>query len=465
MFLLKLVVLIFLRFANKKIRSQVLITSLRETKIDLYSTIMVFGVVLSLKYSYLFPILKYADVVGSSIIGLMILSLAFKTISENVLSLLGEAEVDSKLISDIRQFILGFRVVKDTQFTLIKYGGYYQIHIILEVNDSLSVRRVANLEHKLKKELVRHRSFHVKYPTIYVTNDLEKESGYMGKEASVLIFSMISNLVVSIFKIVGGVLFQFSSLLADGLQTFSDFVTDIVSFLGAKFSMKQPTKSHPFGFGKVEYLTNLFVGVLLLLLSIFIIVNGIFSTWHIPDILVLWLLLICFGIKLVVIFYLYYVGKKINSQLLITSFSESKMDLYSSLGVIVATILLQFSRDIYVLRYIDVIVGVIIGILVLKTSLEILIENSMNLIGKVEVDSKLSKEIEEFILNIPGVKKVKLFLIRYGKYYKLQMIVEMDSRLTLRQVTNLEEKIKKSVVKHRNFHVKYPTIYVTSHLD
>ena len=145
MFLLKLVVLIFLRFANKKIRSQVLITSLRETKIDLYSTIMVFGVVLSLKYSYLFPILKYADVVGSSIIGLMILSLAFKTISENVLSLLGEAEVDSKLISDIRQFILGFRGVKDTQFTLIKYGGYYQIHIILEVNDSLSVRRVANL--------------------------------------------------------------------------------------------------------------------------------------------------------------------------------------------------------------------------------------------------------------------------------------------------------------------------------
>ena len=89
----------------------------------------------------------------------------------------------------------------------------------------------------------------------------------------------------------------------------------------------------------------------------------------------------------------------------------------------------------------------------------------MNLIGKVEVDSKLSKEIEEFLLNIPGVEKVKLFLIRYGKYYKLQMIVEMDSRLTLRQVTNLEEKIKRELVRHRNFHVKYPTIYVTSHLD
>lgn len=287
----------------------------------------------------------------------------------------------------------------------------------------------------------------------------------MDKEVSVLIFSMFSNLVISVFKIVGGILFQFSSLLADGLQTFSDFITDIVSFLGAKFSKKRPTKSHPFGFGKVEYLTNLFVGVLLLLLSIFIIINGIFSTWHIPDISVLWFLLICFVIKLVVIFFLYYVGKKINSQLLITSFSESKMDLYSSFGVIIAIILLQFSRDVYIFRYIDLIVGVIIGLLVFKTALEILIENSMNLIGKVEVDSKLSKEIEEFLLNIPGIEKVKLFLIRYGKYYKLQLIVEMDSRLTLRQVTNLEEKIKKLLVRHRNFHVKYPTIYVTSHLD
>ncbi len=174
-FLLKLVVLIFLMFANMKIRSQVLITSLRETKTDLYSTIMVFGVVLSLKYSYLFPILKYADIVGSSIIGLMILSLAFKTISENVLSLLGEAEVDSKLVSDIRQFILGFRGVKDTKLMLIKYGDYYQIHVIVEVDEKLSVRRVTNLERRLKKALVSHRSFHVKYPTIYITNDLGKE--------------------------------------------------------------------------------------------------------------------------------------------------------------------------------------------------------------------------------------------------------------------------------------------------
>ena len=287
----------------------------------------------------------------------------------------------------------------------------------------------------------------------------------MGKEASVLIFSMVSNFIIAAFKIVAGVIFQFGSLLADGLQTFSDFVTDIVSFLGAKFSKKQPTRNHPFGFGKVEYLTNLFVGVLLFLLAIFIIYHGISSSFHIPSLSVLWLLLICFVIKGVVLFFLYAVGKDINSQLLITSFEESKMDMIASLGVVIAVILLQFSQDIYIFRYVDLITGVVIGLLVLKTSIDILAENSMNLIGKVEVDSKLSHDIEQFLLKIKGVEKVKIYLIRYGKYYKIQLIVEMDSRLTLRQVTKLEEKIKKELVRHRSFHVKYPTIYVTSHLD
>lgn len=287
----------------------------------------------------------------------------------------------------------------------------------------------------------------------------------MGKEAKVLIFSMFSNLVISIAKIFGGVFFHFGSLLADGLQTFSDFVTDVVSFLGAKFSKKQPTKTHPFGFGKVEYLTNLFVGILLFLLSIFIIYNGFHSSFHVPSLMVLWILIICFIIKVIVLYFLYSIGKKINSQLLITSSKESKMDLYSSCGVFIATILLQFSNEIYLFRYVDLVVGVIIGLLVFKTSFDILIDNSMNLIGKVEVDPKVTKEIEKFLLNIKGVEKVKMFLIRYGKYYKIQLIIEMDSNLTLRQVTRLEEKIKKELVRHRSFHVKYPTIYVTSHLE
>lgn len=287
----------------------------------------------------------------------------------------------------------------------------------------------------------------------------------MNKEFKVLVFSMIMNLLISILKIVGGIYFHFGSLLADGMQTFSDFVTDIVSFIGAKFSKKRPTKSHPFGFGKMEYITNLVVGFLLFSLAIFIIINGCMSSWHIPSLSVLWILVIGFVLKGISIYFLYSVGKKINSQLLITSYSESKMDLYASSGVMLATILLQFSNSIIIFRYIDMVVGVIIGFMVLKTSWDILRENSMNLIGKVEDNEELYKKIEDFLLDIKGVEKVKIYLIRYGKYYKIQLMIEMDEKLTLRQVTRLEEKIKRELVRHHSFHVKYPTIYVTSHLE
>ena len=287
----------------------------------------------------------------------------------------------------------------------------------------------------------------------------------MNKEFKVLVFSMIMNLLISILKIVGGIYFQFGSLLADGMQTFSDFITDIISFMGAKFSKKRPTKSHPFGFGKMEYITNLVVGFLLFSLAIFIIINGYMSPWHIPSLSVLWILVIAFVLKGISIYFLYSVGKKINSQLLITSYSESKMDLYASSGVMLATVLLQFSESIVIFRSIDMIVGFIIGFMVLKTSWDILRENSLNLIGKVEDNAELYKKIEDFLLDMKGVEKVKMYLIRYGKYYKIQLMIEMDPKLTLRQVTKLEEKIKRELVRHHSFHVKYPTIYVTSHLE
>lgn len=287
----------------------------------------------------------------------------------------------------------------------------------------------------------------------------------MKREFKIFVFSMIINFFISILKIGGGLYFNFASLISDGMQTLSDFITDIVSFIGIKVSKKRPTKSHPFGFGKMEYIINLVIGVILLLLSIFIVVNGFISKWHIPSLLVLLILFIALILKIITLFFLYSVGKKINSQLLITSYQESKMDLYSSIGVIVATILLQFSDDIVIFRYVDIVVALVMGFIVFKTAFNILKDNSMNLIGKVEDNLELYKKIEEFLSDIKGVEKVKFYLIRYGKYYKIQLMVEMDANLTLRQVTRLEEKIKKELVSHRNFGVKYPTIYVTSNLD
>lgn len=284
-------------------------------------------------------------------------------------------------------------------------------------------------------------------------------------EFKILIYSMINNLVIAVIKVIGGVTLGLGSLLADGLHTFSDFITDIVCMIGSKISKRKPTKYHPFGFGKIEYLTNLFIGVILFLLSIFIIIHSLGTKTIIPPVSLLWLLVITFILKLVAIIIMNKVGEKINSQVLITSVEESKTDLYSSVGVMIITILLQFSNTYPILKYADVIGSILIALIVLKTSLKVLISNSLSLIGEVETNEETIKKIENFITEWKEVKNQEIELIKYGSYYKLQLILELDSKLSLRKVTNLENKIKRKILRHRSFHIKYVTIYVTNKID
>ena len=287
----------------------------------------------------------------------------------------------------------------------------------------------------------------------------------MTRELKALLFSMIYNFIISIIKLFGGVFFHLGSLFADGLHILIDFITDVVSFMGVKLSKKRPTKSHPFGFGKVEYLTNLFVGMILVILAIYIIVYGFLGEVSIPSNFIFCLLFTVFVLKLIILIFLYHASKKIRSQVLITSFREAKADLYSTIIVFFVVLLLKFSDTYPILEYADLIGSIVIGLMVFHMAASILIENSMSLLGEVEVDSQIVDSILEFIRSFKGVNNAKVTLIKYGDYYKIQVIVEVDKSFSIRQITNLEQKLKKELVRHRSFHVKFPMVYITNDLE
>ena len=287
----------------------------------------------------------------------------------------------------------------------------------------------------------------------------------MMRELKALAFSMIYNFIISIIKLFGGLFFHLGSLFADGLHTLSDFITDLISFLGVHLSKKRPTKHHPFGFGRVEYLTNLFVGMLLVILAIYIIIQGFLSKAFFPDNSVFLLLLTVFLLNPVVLIFLTLANGVIRSQVLITSLREAKADLYSTLIVFIVVLCLKFSSYFPILEYADMIGSSIIGLMVLSMSLKIISENSLSLLGEAEIDSQLVNDIREFILHFRGVKDTKFTLIKYGDYYQIHVMLEVSHTLTVRQISNLERKLKKELVRHRSFHVKYPTIYITNDLE
>ena len=99
----------------------------------------------------------------------------------------------------------------------------------------------------------------------------------MKKVKLVMIICMIFNLLIACIKLICGILFNFSSLIADSLQSLFDFITDIISMIASKIGDKRANKRHPFGYGMVENISNLFVGVILFLIAIFILVRGFFT--------------------------------------------------------------------------------------------------------------------------------------------------------------------------------------------
>ena len=287
----------------------------------------------------------------------------------------------------------------------------------------------------------------------------------MTRELKALVFSMFYNFFITIIKLFGGVFFGLGSLFADGLHTLSDFITDLVSFLGVYISKKKPTKSHPFGFGRVEYLTNLFVGMLLVVLSIYIIVSGFLNKFVVPDVIIFYLLLSVFFLKLIVVFFLKFSCKKIRSQVVITSYRESILDLVSTIIVFIVVVLLQFSDRYPILEYADMIGSSIIGLMVFVMALKIISENALSLLGEAEVDNKLCDDILQYVLSFYGVHDAKFNLIKYGDYYQIHLMIEVTPGLKLKQISNLERKIKVGLNRHHKFHIKYSTIYVTNQLD
>lgn len=287
----------------------------------------------------------------------------------------------------------------------------------------------------------------------------------MKREIKTLTYSMINNLLISSMKILGGFYFSLGSLLADGLHTFSDFITDIVCLVGSKISKKRPTKYHPFGFGKIEYLTNIFVGIILFLLGTYIVIHGITSKTVVPPLMVLYIVFIVFVLKLIAVVIMQRVGEKVNSQMLATAVEESKADLYSSVGVAIITILLQFSDKIKILRYSDVVGSIILGVLVLKTAIKIIIDNSLSIIGETEHDKVILEKISDSLSEYKEIKEKQIDLIKYGSYYKLQLMIELDGNINLKQITNLENAIKKKIKQDKKLKIRYVTIYVTSELD
>lgn len=287
----------------------------------------------------------------------------------------------------------------------------------------------------------------------------------MEKVTKVLVKSLIVNILLTLTKFVFGLIYKSKVLVADGIHSLSDLATDVVSIYGSKLSLKPADNEHPYGHGKIEYLTSIVIGAVILALALSLLGNSLNAKTTITSNMVLYVTIFTILAKYLISRYILSKGVKYKSNLLVASGKESRSDVISSAIVIVTYFLSKLSSYSRIFLYSDTIGTFIIGLIILKTAYRILKENIVSILGEIEQDEEYLDKIREIILENSEVVNIEeLNIIKYGHYYQANITINMDSNVTLEDACLVSDRIKKKLI-NKKTRISYAKISINPYME
>jgi cation diffusion facilitator family transporter len=282
----------------------------------------------------------------------------------------------------------------------------------------------------------------------------------MKKTVKVLITSLTINTILVISKIVFGIIGKSQALIADGFHSLSDLTTDLVGITGIKKSFLPADEKHPYGHGRIEYVTSIIIGSIIFILGFSLLIDIFISSTQIPDDIVVVVIIMTIVLKYLLARYVVQSGKKYKNAVLVASGKESAADVLTSCLVLLTFIFSRFSDDIGLLKYADKLGGFLIGIFIIKVSIEIILENSRNVLGQIETNPEILDEVKECILNVKGVKSIDtLNMLKCGSYYQVILNIGIDENTKLTESHNIAHKVETSLKKEIR-QIKYVIVHV-----
>jgi len=150
------------------------------------------------------------------------------------------------------------------------------------------------------------------------------------------------NLGLFLLKFVTGTVSNSISITADAFNNLSDAGSSLISLIGFKLAGQKPDSEHPFGHGRIEYLSGFFVSVAILFMAYELIVTSIKKIIHPETImaspLILYILLLSIAVKLYMSAYNRSIGRKLDSAAMLATSTDSLSDTISTFAVLLSTI-------------------------------------------------------------------------------------------------------------------------------
>lgn len=260
------------------------------------------------------------------------------------------------------------------------------------------------------------------------------------------IISILANLVLVAFKVVVGFMSNSIAIITDAVNNLSDALSSIITIIGTKLAGREPDKNHPFGHGRIEYVTSLTVSAIVLYAGFTALIESgkkLFNP-ETPDYTTVTITVLVAGIivKFILGLYVKKVGKRVHSDSLIASGTDAFNDALLSISVLASAI-------IYMIWQIDLeaFVGIFVSLYIIKAGIDLIRKSISDILG-VRAESALSHKIKKEVARDPDVEGAyDLILTDYGPdKYLASIHIEVPDTLTVADVDKISRRLTKTIL-------------------
>ena len=247
--------------------------------------------------------------------------------------------------------------------------------------------------------------------------ELEKtNSSDSSREKTIIrtsIIGIIANVFLAAFKAVIGIMTHSIAIVLDAVNNISDAGSSLITIVGTKLAGKEPDKKHPFGYGRIEYLSAMIISVIVLYAGITSFVESVKQIIHseTPEYNTVSLIIVAVAVVVKILLgrYVKGIGEKVNSDSLVNSGEDATLDSVISASTLVAA-------GIFMIFHIslEAWLGAIISVVIIKSGIEMLRDTISKILGE-QNDPELARNIKNTVTSFPDVQGAyDLVLNNYG---------------------------------------------------
>jgi cation diffusion facilitator family transporter len=256
-----------------------------------------------------------------------------------------------------------------------------------------------------------------------------------------------ANVFLAAFKAVIGLMSHSIAIVLDAVNNLSDAGSSLITIIGTKLAARRPDKKHPFGYGRIEYLSAMIISVIVLYAGITSLTESVRQIIRpqTPEYHTVSLIIVAAAavVKIVLGRYVKSVGEKVNSDSLINSGEDAVLDSVISVSTLAAAVIfLVFHLSV------EAWLGAVISLIIIKSGIEMLRDTISRILGENN-DPELAKNIKKTVNSFPEVQGAyDLVLHNYGPdAWNGSIHIEVPDTCSADDLDHLIRKIQTEVMK------------------